>query len=320
MGVFNSNIVSERNQRPSFNGRTILRAYFMRDGEYVPLDETQVSSVMLFKKQANTSPSSILEASSGLISDSAASAAIWRWGLSGAGADGTGLLLSESQYVPASSISCSSVYSIGSGKLGVVLNGIDTVSSVLADGTAVSSNQQLSGEPAGAYIDVWTVKLCAGCDWQTFINDTQFFQNNAVLLTEPLLFSTKERLYNKKMELGAKEKLKIGTEVTIENKNIDESIKNVLRDGLITSGSIEVLKHNNDNNLPSWVTVSGHSDTASLVELTQDNTFLFLFDTSVLTSGSITNLGSGTGTYSVQVKYNILDETIVSSMMYFTIV
>ena len=55
MGTFNNNIVSERNQRPSFNGRTILRAYFMRDGEYVSIGDTQVSSVMLFKKEANTS-------------------------------------------------------------------------------------------------------------------------------------------------------------------------------------------------------------------------------------------------------------------------
>ena len=60
MGSFNNNIVSERNQRPSFNGRTILRAYFMRDGQYVSIDETQVSSVMLFNKEANSSPNVLL--------------------------------------------------------------------------------------------------------------------------------------------------------------------------------------------------------------------------------------------------------------------
>jgi hypothetical protein len=321
MGVFNNSIVSERNQRPSFNGRTILRAYFMRDGEYVPIGDSQVSSVMLFKKEANTSPSSILEASSGLVKESSASAAIWRWSTSGSVVGGsTGTLLTEDQYTENETSSCSSVYSVGSGRLAVVLNGVDNVSALLEDGTSVSSSNQLSGEPAARYIDVWTVKLCDACDWQTFINETEFFQNNAVILTEPLLLRTKERLYNKKLELGSNQKIKIGTEIIIENKNIDDSIKNVLKDGLITSGSIEILKHNTDNNLPSWVTVSGHADTSASVEITQDNTFLFLFNTDVLTSGSISNLGSGTGTYSVQVKYNVLEETIISPMMYFTVV
>jgi len=322
MGSFNSKLVTERNQRPSFNGRTILRTFFMRDGEYVPIGDTQVSSVMLFKKEANTSPSSILEASSGLVSNSAALDAVWRWSTSGSigGRGPSGVMLSESQYTETETSSCSGIYNLGDGRLAVILNGVNNVSSLLEDGTSVSSSTQLSGEPAARYIDVWTVKLCDACDWVTFINDTEFFQNNAVILTEPLLLRTKERLYNKKLELGSNQKIKIGTEVIIENKNIDDSIKNVLKDGLITSGSIEILKHNTDNNLPSWVTVSGHADTSSLVEVTQDNTFLFAFNTNVLTSGSISNLGSGTGTYSVQVKYNVLDETIISPMMYFTIV
>ena len=321
MGSFNNNIVSERNQRPSFNGRTILKAYFMRDGEYVSIDETQVSSVMLFNKEANTSPSSLLEASSGLVKASSAANAVWRWGLSGAGADSTGLLLSESQYLPTSSICCSSIYSVNPGRLAVILNGVDNVSSVLADGTVIQSSSSLSGEPAATYIDVWTVKLCAGCEWVTFINDTAFFQNNAVVLSEPLLCSTRERLYNKRIELGSIEKLKIGTEITIENKNIDDSVKNTLRDGLITSGAIEILKHNEtDRTLPAWVTVSGYDDTTPLMEISGDNTFLFKFNTNVLTSGTIQNLGNGTGTYSVQVKYNILDETRLSPLLFFTVV
>ena len=321
MGSFNGNIVSERNQRPSFNGRTILRAYFMRDGEYVSLDKTQVSSVMIFKKEANTSPSSILDSSSGLVTDAAAETAIWRWALSGAAQGGfEGKLLSESDYVPNTSVACSSIYSVGAGKLAVVLNGIDTVSSILQNGVEVSSSQQLSGQPAATYIDVWTVKLCAGCDWQTYINDVSFFQNNAVILTEPLLYSTRHHLSNKRMELGSIEKLKVSTEVTIENKNIDDSVKNVLRDGLITSGSMEILKHNNDHNLPAWVTVSGYGDTSATVELTGDNTFLLSFNTNNLTNGSVSNLGNGTGTYSVQVKYNVLDDTVISPMYYFTVV
>tara|TARA_R110000824_G_scaffold242784_2_gene431450 strand:+ start:1241 stop:2077 length:837 start_codon:yes stop_codon:yes gene_type:complete len=278
---------------------------------------------MLFNKEANSSPNVLLEPSSGLVKSSVAADAVWRWALSGAGATGSGLLISEDTYVPADSSACSSIYSVGDGRLAVILNGIDIVSSVLADGTGVSSNQQLSGEPASTYIDVWTVKLCAGCDWITFINDTEFFQNNAVILTTPLLFSTKNRLFNKKIELGSIEKLKIGTEVIIENKDIDNSVKNVLKDGLITSGAVQIMKHNDaDQNLQSWITIYDFAETASAVEVTGDNTFLYTFDTTVLTDPGVVGLkfGSATGTYSVQLKYSILDETRLSPLMYFTVV
>jgi len=325
MGSFNNNIVTERSQRPSFDGRTILRSYFMRDGQFVPMDTSaQVSSVTLFKMAQNTLPSSVLDPITGLVTDSAASLAIWRWALSGAGAGPAGgNLLEPEDYVPTDSSSCSSIYAVGNGQLAVVLNGIDTVSSILRDGTYVSSTSVLSGEPVGRYIDVWTVKLCAGCEWQTFINETEFFQNNAIVLTEPLLFSTSERLYNKKIEIGSIEKLKIGTEITIDNMNISDSIKNTLKGGLITSGAMQIMKHNDSvQNLPSWLTVYDFVDTAEEVEVTGDNTFLYLFDTEDLTQTQVvgTNFGSPIGTYSVQLKYNVLEETVMSPLMYFKVV
>ena len=87
MGSFNNIIVSERNQRPSFDSRTILRSYFMRDGGYIEMDSSAlVSSVHLFKMAQNTSPSSVLDETTGLVTDSAASDAVWRWALSCGGA------------------------------------------------------------------------------------------------------------------------------------------------------------------------------------------------------------------------------------------
>ena len=319
MGSFNDIIVSERHQRPSFNSRTILRANFMRDGGYVSLDNSSVSSVMLFKKQANTSPSSILEASTGLVTDTAAATAIWRWTLSGwenFKANPTldfPVFLTEDDYVTTKGPSTSGIFEVAPGRLAVVLDGTLNGSSLLRDGTLIGAAGNLSGEPAAQYIDVWTVKLCAGCKWQTFINDTQFFQNNAVLLTEPLLLTTKERLYNKRIEKGSIEKIKIGTEITIENKNISESIKNVLREGLITTGAIEIIYHNEgDIHSPAWDTIISFAGTTGLVEITEDNTFIYTFDTDVTTVVP--------GTYTVQLKYNILEETILSPLMYFKVV
>jgi hypothetical protein len=313
MGVFNNITVSERHQRPSFAGLTILRANVVRDGQYVDLTEAQVSSVNLFKKAANLSPSTVLEASTGLLAASAQEDAIWRWVASST-------FHTESDFARNDDISASSIFELGNGRFAVVLNGADDVSSQLVDGTVIGSLTQLSAEPASTYIDVWTMKLTAAGEWQTFINETQFFQGNNVIITQPLLVNPRHQLYNKNIYLGEKVNLKVGSEVTIENKDIDQETKNVLRAGLITSGSMEIKKHNEDSNLPAWVTVSGHADTKNLVDVTSDNTFVFELDTSILTSGEVADLGNGTGTYSVRVKYNILTETYISPMMYFTVV
>ena len=318
MGVFNSIVVTERHQRPSFNGVTILRANILRDGQYLDLTTDQVSSVMLFDARANTSPSSLLEASTGLVPDSQASAAIWRWALSGEGTATSGFA-TEAGFARSDDISASSIFRTGEGRFAVVLNGADDVSSTLRDGTIIGSTSSLSAVPAGKYIEVWTVKLDAAADWITLINDTQFYQNNAVLITTPLIFNARNQLTNKKIKIGSTEKLKVTTEVTVENKDIDDSVKNTIKEGLVTSASLEILKHNVDNNLPAWVTVSGYTDTEASVDVTSDNTFLWTFDTNVLNDGSISNLGNGTGTYSVKAKYNILDETIITPEMYFTV-
>jgi hypothetical protein len=273
---------------------------------------------MLFRATANTSPSSVLEASTGLVPDSQASAAVWRWALSDSGEATSGFGL-EAGFARSDDISASSIFRTGDGRFAVVLNGTDDVSSTLRDGTIIGSLSSLSSVPVGKYIDVWTVKLEAAGDWVTLINDTVFYQNNAVLITSPLLFNTRNQLTNKKIKIGSNQKLKVTTEVTIENKDIEESIKNTIQGGLVTSASFEIVKHNQDNNLPNWVTVSGYSDTSSVVEVTSDNTFIMALDTAVLTDGSVSNLGNGTGTYSVKAKYNVLDETIITPEMYFTV-
>ena len=315
MGSFNNIIVSERNQRPSFDSRTILRSYFMRDGGYIEMDSSAlVMDVHLFKMAQNTSPSSVLDATTGLVTDSAAAEAVWRWDLSGGGA-----LLFQNQFDPTTSISCSSVYTVGDGQLATILNGVNDVSSTLRDGTVIAASSVLSSQPAGRYIDVWTVKLCEACDWQTFINETEFFQGNAVTLTEPLLFSTKERLYNKKIKLGSVENLKIGTEIIINNKSISDSMKNTLKSGLITSGSMQIVKHNDvDQTLAPRYNFKEFFQTEGSVSVTSDNTFVYKLDTNTLVG--IDAMGTAVGTYTVQLKYNILDETILSPLMYFTVV
>ena len=72
--------------------------------------------------------------------------------------------------------------------------------------------------------------------------------------------------------------------------------------------------------LPSHVNVSGYSDTSSLVDITSDNTIIFKFDTTTLaTHPNVANFAGLTGAYRVVVKYNLLNETLVSVPYYFTV-
>ena len=294
--------VVERHNRPGTLSRNVLRLDVLNSGAYQ--DFYEVSSVSLFLKSQNISPSSVLTSSTQLISDTAASTVKFRW---------TGV--KDASSFNTDSSSASSIYKVGTGKYAVVLDGTQTVSSTDRSGTIIENTASAVGE----YIDVWTVKVRESDSYQVFINQVKLFPDSFVAITEPLLLKSRTTLIPNSIRLGETVKLKIATEVTVMNKNIDQSIKNTLSEGVIQDPEIRVLKHNEDSNLPSRVEVVGYDDTYSLVEVTGDNTILFSFDTAVLTNGSITNLGAGTGTYSVEAKYTLVDETIISPMMYFTV-
>jgi hypothetical protein len=113
--------------------------------------------------------------------------------------------------------------------------------------------------------------------------------------------------------------LKIATEVNIANKNITRSIKNTFEDAAITSAQVQIVKLNDDYTLPARVTVSSFANTSASVDVTSDNTIVFNWDTNDLyTLPAVTagTFGPLTGTYCVQVKYGILNQTIVSDLMY----
>ncbi len=131
------------------------------------------------------------------------------------------------------------------------------------------------------------------------------------------MLSTKHRLVDKIIHLGSKKDIEVATDILVENRDIEESVKNIFRDSVITSAMMLIQKNNEDVNLASRVDVSGFSDTSSSVRVTSDNTVIFNLDTNVLSG--IANLGSATGMYTVQIKYTLLNETILSPRMGLTI-
>lgn len=297
--------VVERHNHPGTLTRTVLRSSFLNNGGFQDLYD--ISSVSLFYKAQNTSPSTILASATQTISDEAASSVRFRWTLS------SGEILDASVY-GSEAAKQPYIYKTGTGQYAVVLDGTQTVTSEDRFGNSI--NNQASS--TGTYIDVWTVKLTETSDWTIFIHELTLFQDSIISLTEPLLLKSKTSLTPNKVRLGEVIDLKVPTEITVMNRNIDQSIKNTLSTGILKDAQFRILKHNEDSNLPAWVEVSGYADTAGDVEVTSDNTMMFSFDTAVLTSG-LADLGSGTGTYSVEAKYTLLNETIISPMMYFTV-
>lgn len=298
--------VVERYNQPGVLSRNALRLNLYNNGAY--FDPYDISSVSLFLKKENVSPSTVLASGTQLISDKAASSVKFRWTAS------AGEIPPVSKYESAAE-NQSYIYKIDTGRYVVVLDGTQQVTSETREGVSINNTASAVGD----YIDVWTVKVSESSDWQTFINNFTLFQDNIIAVTEPLMMRSKTSLVPNKVRLGELVELKVPVDITVTNRNIDQSVKNALSQGVLTEPQFRILKHNEDTNLPARVVIAGYSTTSSTIETTSDNTMIYKLDTSVLTDGSITDLGAGTGTYSVEAKYKLLNETIVSPMMFFTV-
>ena len=176
----------------------------------------------------------------------------------------------------------------------------------------------------GDYVDLWTVKLNAASKYQVITNRFSLNEDTFFAFTEPLLLTTSNKLMNKHVRLGERIDLKMSTETTIQNQDIPLSIQNIFKNSIITSGSVEIRKVNQDPNFDGPFTVSSYAETSgsNIVTISGDNTLILNWDTTkIKTLSAFTNgtFGSITGTYSVQGKYNLLNETIISPLFYLTV-
>ena len=301
--------VVERHNRPGVMVKTLLRCDFISNGSYK--DPYEISSVSLFSKSQNVSPSTVLDTSTQIIAASSLSSVKYRWTLS------SGEFANSSDFVDIEDVPY--IIKFATGRYGVLLDGENRLDSRTQSTDALGNVISNEASSAGNYIDVWTVKMTDDSDYQVFINDVELFSDGFVAVTEPVMLTTKTKLVPNKVRLGEIVDLKVFVDITLMNRNIPDSIKNMFSQSVVSSPQFTIKKHNEDSNLPSRVVVAAGSDTSATISITSDNTMVYRFDTSVLTDNSITDLGAGTGTYSIEAKYTILGETIVSPMMYFTV-
>ena len=309
----NGTAVVDRHNRPTVIQKVALRAFFINDGEY--FDPTDISGVTVFAKASNFSPSTILDGN--LISTTVPSSIIKMQ---------FGGVQDATAYDPGNATTLSGIYKVKTGEYICVLDGTQTQQGRYDfHGSSVNPLDALiitnSASSVDDYIDCWTIRVNPESDLQTLINDFHLYDDTFFTVTQPLLLATRNKLLNKHMTLSSIENLKVTTEITIQNKDIDQSVKNIFKDSAITSAMMQIEKVNEDSTtLPATVVVSGFSDTSSIMDITSDNTMSFSFDTTKLaTHPRVADFGGLTGTYRAVVKYTLLNETIISPPYYFIV-
>ena len=337
----NGHDLVDRYNRPSVNTRVAIRTFFINDGQYV--DPYDVSACTIFNKLSNASPDSIVDPVNGLIkSDQDIDTILMNFEISGGvgattagvhdGADGrvTFNNLGNTTWFPAyePQNSASGIHRVGTGDYVTVLDGVlggdlsggYNIHSVYNGGTTVQNKTSAVSE----YIDVWTVKMLEGSEYQIFITDFRLYNNTFINVAEPLVLTTNNRLVNKHLQLGSTTDLKITTDFTVQNKNIDQATLNLFKDYSINNVAIKIQKVNEDTtNLPGRTTVTPPAGLILWTEdvrVTSDNTILFSLDTNTLSTPlGLANVGGPVGTYAVTARYTVLNQTIVTPPFYFEV-
>ena len=314
----------DRGNRPSVNSKVGIRTYFINDGQYV--DPYDVSSCTIFAKLSNASPSSVVDTTDGLIKEDSSSVVLMSFGISGTTelphtgevgrttSENLGYV-AETLYTPGAQ--ASGIYRKSLGEYVAVLDGTVDLSggynnrTVLDQGITVANG----ASAVQSYIDVWTVKMSQNSEYQLFINEFDLFDDTFTTITEPLIITTRNKLINKHVKLGEILDLAVTTEITVQNKTLPDSTKNILRDYQIVNPQVKIQKVNEDSvNQPAREDVTTDFESTG-IRVTTDNTILYNFDTTTFTTPTT----GRPGTYVLTVKYQYLNQTFQSSPFYFTL-
>lgn len=334
--------LTERFNRPSVTGKVALRAMFLNDGQYK--DPYDVSACTVFTKLANASPDSIIDSYGLIKSDQPASSILMSFGVSGNSANGFphdgqpgyNTLQNLEWVSPTPATGANSFVTNGyfehAQASGIYRTGLGQYVAVLDGGIDLSGGYNMhfpfwggftvanGASAVQEYIDVWTVKMTATSEYQLFINEFRLEDDAWVSLTQPLLLSTSNRLINKHLTLGSIVDLKVTTDLTVQNRDLDSSVRNIIESYGIDNAQFKVQKVNEGTtSIPSLETVF---DFLSVDQITSDNTMIFRFNVDGFLSAANNDTGlegGNVGTYALTAGYTFLGETIITKPFYFTI-
>lgn len=160
----------------------------------------------------------------------------------------------------------------------------------------------------GGYIDIWTVKSIAASKASIFVNTFKLNTNNTYAVTTPVEVTTTNKLVQRYVELGSKQKLTVHTFLTVDNEPIKQSLRNLMETGaLIRNPKLKITKPGDGVQFDSTQVVKDW-DGGQPVSFNNHDTISYLWDT-----GGGFGAAYGKGVFNVQVKFNLLDEVIYSS-------
>jgi hypothetical protein len=334
--LLNNTELTDRHNRPSVGTRVAIKTRFYNNG--TPQEPYDVSSVTIFSKLTNASPSSIVDASGLIKEDQPINTVLMNFAISGGtgggtdgphdALDGTGLTrvtqnnLSNTTWFPAyvPGPQASGIYRTNDAEEGTyvaVLDGVEALSGAFGGGTGSTiGGTEIKNDTSTVqeYIDVWTVKMTEGSNYQLFINIFKLFNDTFLSIPEPLLLTPSNRLVNKHVTLDSTVNLKITTAMTVNNKTLDEATKNILQDYSITDATVKIQKINEGSTSIDSHEVLTTGGFVAATNVTADNTVLFSF-----APQSYAPVGGKVGTYAVTARYTFLTETIVTPPFYFSV-
>jgi hypothetical protein len=332
----NGHELADRHNRPSVTQKVALRTFFLNGGEYV--DPYDVSAVTVFSKLSNTTPSSLIDPATGLLKSGITSGTIkMSYGISGdpdqslphdggLNTDGsyrvTSNYLADAVWFPAyvPTTQASGILRLGVGDYLCVLDGtLDLSGAYYLNSSSIEIQNSTSS--VQDYIDVWTVKFAQSSLYQDMINGFKLYNDVFQMITEVVLFTTTNRLVNKHVNLDSQVDLKVTTELTVQNRGLENATKAILEESAIRNPQFRIQKVNEGSvNLPSRVTIVDYSDSSGLVTVTSDNTMLYNFDTqAIVTTTNIALLGGVAGNYALTCAYSILNQNYVEGPFYFVV-
>ena len=334
MTTFNGYTVINRGNSPSPISPAKLDFFFVKDGAYI--DPYQVCSVHIFPDTQFGAPDNYLDLSAGSANYGLVSSTSNNMVFHNAGYDplsvppmqmsgfdpSIGNMALEGSYNASVPNSASGIFRTGPGQFSVILQTGTQYWSTSATTFNTGPNYTNNASGTGGYLDIWTVIDAEGSRAQIYVNQFSLNTANVFATTEPLAVTTNNKLIQRYIDVGSKKKLQIKTELVIDSEPMAASLRNLMEQGaLVQNPEIAITKLNETPGLVSrvWITgtevMSGPDSqfVTNGVRVDSHGTISYVFDTNNITpfyTGEI--LGGTTGVYEVQVKYNLLDETILS--------
>ena len=288
MATFGNYTVIRRYNRPNVTSKTLLELFLANNGTYFNPDAVSAVFILPDTTRTNGSPeiyinrqtSDIGTEAYGLLNATGLSSVVSHYDIS---CTTTGSTPDSPDVYVDSGIAASAIYTQSTGNLAVI-----------GDGVAFPDLSTI-----GNYFDIWMIKDFSGSTYRLYWNKFTLYQDRVISYTEPYQITARNKLSQKYIPLGSKINLRVNTEHFVANKNISQDLKTIWRDSVLSDAWVQIRRRNPQTTgemttIVAWTQVG--------VNVTSEDTIMYLWDTD----------GQVRGDYTVQVAYDLLEQTIYS--------